>query len=69
MPKASPLGNLNYQLQVATIPGTTDFYSDVNARGELHPAPGPTPRSELELRIDGLTSDTPKSEYSGGATS
>lgn len=69
MPKASPLGNLMYERQNASLVGATDFYSDLNAHGELHPAPGPTPRSELELRIDGLTSDTPHSEYTGGMTS
>lgn len=69
MSKANPLGNLNYDESHAMIPGTSDFYSDLNARGELHPAPGPTHRGELELRIAGLTGDTPHSEYTGGATS
>jgi hypothetical protein len=69
MAKASPLGNLNFERVSVQIPGTTaDFKEAVNAQGEVHPAPGPTSRADIELRKAGL-SDVPKSEYTGGATS
>jgi hypothetical protein len=68
--KASPLSNLNMDRHDVSMVGSSnsDAYQDINAHGELHPAPGPTHRGELELRIAGLSSDTPHSEYSGGAT-
>jgi hypothetical protein len=67
--KANPLGNINWERHEVMIPGTNmDFTEDVNAIGGVPPAPGPTSRSDIELRQAGL-SDVPKSEYTGGTTS
>lgn len=58
MPKANPLGNLDYEVVTSGHSGAgtgSEFREGIVKSGELHPAPGPTSRDALELTIDGLS--------------